>query len=350
MHIKSSEGDNQLKSPDNSSFEKLPEPPQQLLELALSWQMSKVLFALVEFKIPDLLAERKRTKQEIAAVLGLHPLACDRFLHACAALKLLSQAGEYFSNTPLSETFLTSDKQSYLGDQFLNYDRTSYPLWADLTTKLREWYPGKNAHQTPQDEDQGAESMLAQHNLALLAGNALAEAYDFSAHQQMLDLGGGTGAMSISICARHPQLQSTVYDLSPVTQAAELKVTEAGLRERIKLQAGDLRKDELPSGFDVVLLANLLSTTSESTARTLLQRLHDQLPAGGAVLLSGWILENSRTTPLLPVLFCLEDINWEVPDVEHTVSTYVRWLEEAGFHSIQYTPYAAPYSLIRAYR
>ena len=102
----------------------------------------------------------------------------------------------------------------------------------------------------------------------------------------------------------------------------------------VRVETGNFKEDALPAGFDVALLANLLSVSSEETNRALLARIHAALPPGGAVLLSGWILDDARTSPLVPVLFCLEDINWLAPDVERSAATYTRWLEEAGFKNL----------------
>jgi hypothetical protein len=47
------------------------------------------------------------------------------------------------------------------------------------------------------------------------------------------------------------------------------------------------------------------------------------------------------------VLFSLQDINWQAPDVERDVSTYRAWLEEAGFIDVEHLPYCPPTSLLR---
>ncbi|MDQ3256138.1 MAG: acetylserotonin O-methyltransferase [Acidobacteriota bacterium] len=324
----------------------LPQPPVELFDLAIGYQKSKTLFACLEFGIPTLLAQGELSLSDIAHQLRLHPIAADRLLNACTALGLLERVGVEYCNTELSDTFLVQGKPTYLGAQYLNYDRTSYENWSQLTQKLREWRPGETNAQPPQEEDQGSESLSAQHNLAVLVGHALAKAYDFSRHRLLLDLGGGTGAMSIGICGVHHELTSIVYDLPQIGDAARRFIEEAGLSARITVTTGDFKQDELPDGFDVVLLANFLSVSSEETNRQLLKKLYERLPGGGAVILSGWILEDTRTAPLIPLLFCLEDINWQAPDVERSFQTYEEWLAAAGFVNIKHEMYCPPTSMI----
>lgn len=326
----------------------LPRPPLELLELATGYQRSKTLFAAVDFALPTLLARGPLAVEEIATALEIHPLAADRFLNACVAIGLAEREGRTYRNAPLAETYLVRGGAAYLGDLVARYDRTSYFVWTDLATRLRAWTPGETDATPPTDADQGESSLAAQHNLAVLTGRALADAYDFSAHTTMLDLGGGSGGMSIAVCAARPHMRAVVFDLEGPTRLARSLVEEAGLADRVRVETGDFKEDPLPEGFDVALLANLLSVSSEETNRRLLARVFEALPPGGGVILSGWILDDTHTGPLLPVLFCLEDIVWRAPDVERSASTYARWLVDAGFAHVERVAYSPPWSAVVA--
>jgi ubiquinone/menaquinone biosynthesis C-methylase UbiE len=324
----------------------LPLPPSELLDLATGYQRSRALFALVEFEVPSLLAKGPLALETIASTLKLHPIAADRFLNSCVALGLLERIHSEFRNTALADEFLVKGKPSYLGDQIRRYDVTSYPLWSDLAENLRKWRPGATDKSIAVVDEEWREGMRSQHNLALLTGQALARKYDFARHSLMLDLGGGTAAMSIGLCQVHPNLRSIVFDLPEICEVAREYIEEAGMSGRIEVKAGNFKEDKLPGGFDVVLLANLLSVASEETNRLLLRKIYELLPPGGACIISGWMLDDSRTSPLVPVLFCLEDINRGAPDVERTESTYRKWMEEAGFIEIRRSLYCPPTSLM----
>lgn len=330
----------------NHNRQTLPCPPGVLLDLATGYQRSQTFFTLIELAVPTLLADQALTGAQIAAEVHIHPLAADRFLNACAGLGLLERSGDKFANSELSAQFLVKGQPTYLGEHFLRYDRTSYPLWSELAQRLRAWQPGATEGELPEDDDQGQESMRAQHNFALLTGAALGAAYDFAAHHRLLDIGGGTGAMSLGICQQHNKLRAIVYDLPEIVELAQQFIREAALTDRIEVRAGNFKEDALPNDFDVALLANLLSVASEETNRALLRRLYEHLPEDGAVILSGWILDNNRTSPLVAALFCLEDINREAPDVERSVTTYEDWLTAAGFVVTERTTYCPPTMMI----
>lgn len=323
-----------------------PLPPVELMELATGYQRSKTLFVIVELRIPTLLADKTLTIEELARETKLHARACDRLINAGIALDLFTRTDERIGNTETSATYLVEGKPGYLGEQFALYDSTSYPSWNELTERLRGWRPGETDDRTPQDEDQGADSMRAQHNLATLVGARLAVAFEFDQFRHMLDLGGGSAAMSISICTVHENLKATVFDLPEVAKVAREFVRAARLDDRIETRDGNFKEDDLPDGFDIALLANLLSVSSAETNRKLFKCIYDQLPTGGVILLSGWILDDARTSPLIPVLFCLEDINWQVPDVERAAAIYKNWLRDAGFVEVERRMFHEPWSVI----
>jgi SAM-dependent methyltransferase len=323
--------------------------PKALLEIAFGYQRSNTLFTLVELKIPTLLKDKPLKIKTITEKTGIHPLALDRLLNAAVMLGLLEKLdNQTFQNGAIAENFLIEGTDDYLGGQMDFYRENSYENWTKLTEKLREWQPGKGDEQSSDDEDQSADTLPPQHNLALLVGKALGRTFDFSKHRKMLDVGGGTGAMSLGICEVNKDLQAMVWDLAKVLETTEKFVKESKLSDRVTTKSGNFKEDALPTGFDCILLANLLSVASAETNRKFFKQIYDALPAGGVCLISGWILEDTAVAPEAAVLFCLEDIINQVPDVERTESVYRKWLEEAGFKDISGEIYLAPYSYLAA--
>lgn len=332
----------------NATETKRNNSPAELLEIAVGYQKSQTLFTFTELGIADLLSKKSMTAAQLAKKLKIHPLAMERFLNACVAIGLLRKDGDVYANSEMSENFLVCRGANYLGGQMKRYQNRSYPQWQNLTEHLKNWEYGESSDETPESEDQGAEAMTEQHNLALLHGYKLAESFDFSNFTHVLDVGGGTGAMSIALCERLPHLQATVFDLPENVAQAEKMIRRKKLQKRIKCVGGDLTKDALPENFDVALLANLLAVFDADTNKELFKRIYDKLPPQGACLVSGWILDESRTSPDISVLFCLEDICWNAPDVERGFSTYRDWLRDAGFRDIKVKTYYEPTKLISA--
>jgi len=325
------------------------ESPAELLEIAVGYQKSQTLFTLVELEIPKILNKEKLNAADVARRLKIHPLAIERFLNSCVSIGLLDKNDDIFSNSALSENFLVKSNEFYLGGQMQRYQKRSVPQWENLTEHLKNWKYGVSETE-PEEEDQGAEAMCEQHNLALLHGYALAEAFDFSRFSKLLDLGGGTGASSIALCESFPNLNSIVFDLPENAEIAKDFIEKRGLKNKIKTIGGDFKKDELFEDFDAVLLANFMAVADADENKKLLKKIYEKLPSGGVCILSGWIIDDSHLAPQISVLFCLEDICWNAPDVERSEKVYTDWLLEAGFENIKCETYLEPTKMIFGFK
>lgn len=323
---------------------------KELLELMAAYQKSQVLFTFVELGIADLLSAEALPAEKIAAAKDIDSLAMERFLNAAVVTGLLTKNQDVYKTAPLAEKFLVPSGEFYLGGQVTRHRKRSAPAWTKLTESLRAWSYGDEEREMPEDDDQGAEAMTEQHNLALLHGTALAEAFDFSKYKKILDLGGGTAANSIALCRKYPHLQSTVFDLPENAKLAGELVQKSQMWERISVAAGDFKKDALPGDFDLVILANFMAVAEAEANLKLLKKLYEKLPAGGACLISGWILDDTKLAPHLSVLFCLEDVCWNAPDVERSEKIYSGWLEESGFINIECRTYLTPTKMLYGFK
>jgi 3-hydroxy-5-methyl-1-naphthoate 3-O-methyltransferase len=325
------------------------ESPAELLDLAVGFQKSHTLFTFVELEIAKILEKKSLKSSEIARRLKIDKLAMERFLNACVSIGLLVKKKDLFANTKLTENFLIKGTEFYLGGQMQRYQNRSAPQWTNLTKHLKNWKYGETEAQ-PDDEDQGSQAMAEQHNLALLHGFALAEAFDFTKYKKLLDLGGGTGASSIALCKSYPKLDSIVFDLPENTKIADKFIKKEKLQKQIEAIGGDFKKNDLPDDFDAVLLANFMAVADEKDNQLLLEKVYEKLPVGGICILSGWILDRSHFAPQISTLFCLEDICWNAPDVERDEKIYTEWLKKAGFKSIECKTYLEPTKILYGFK
>lgn len=274
----------------------------------------------------------------------------ERFLNACVTIGLLKKQVNKFENDEITENFLLKRNKFYLGGQIERHRKRSYPVWSKLTSRLKEWEYGDHHKSAPKADDQGAEAMAEQHNPALLHGFQLAKAFDFSGYKKILDFGGGTGAISIALCQNYPKLEAVIFDLPENIKVAKKFIEKENLLSRISLVGGDFKKSVLPDDFDVALLANFMAVADAAENKRLLKKLYKRLPADGACILSGWIINDSHLAPQIPILFCLEDICWNAPDVERSEQVYTEWLKEAGFSKIKCQTYLEPTKMLYGFK
>ena len=69
---------------------------------------------------------------------------------------------------------------------------------------------------------------------------------------ELLDIGSGPASYPIAFCERFPNLHAKIFDLPGTLAITERYVREAGMTERIRLIAGDYRKDPIPGDYNVI--------------------------------------------------------------------------------------------------
>ena len=109
-----------------------PQPPPHapLIELTFGTVVSRALYAVTERGVPDLLAEGPATPDELAAKLGVHPIALLQVLRALAAAGLFTHGSDgRFGLTPVSETLVTGHPTA-ARDMVLTFG--SPPFWAAM--------------------------------------------------------------------------------------------------------------------------------------------------------------------------------------------------------------------------
>lgn len=121
----------------------------------------------------------------------------------------------------------------------------------------------------------------------------LAEALDWSRFEQVVDVGGGTGAQLVGLLEALPHLHGTLVDLPVSAPAALERFRTHGLTERCVVLAGDLFKLELPSA-DVFVFRYLLHSFEDDAAANALRQAAQALKPGGSVL----VIESAETAPV----------------------------------------------------
>ena len=123
-------------------------------------------------------------------------------------------------------------------------------------------------------------------------------------------------------------------------------VGRRSLRVRLDLIEGDFFTDPLPEA-DLFALGRILHDWSEDKIRTLLRKVWERLPSGGALLIAEKLLNDNKAGPLpallqsLSMLVCTEG-------KERTLAEYTALLRGAGFTQIEGKVTSAPLDAILA--
>jgi SAM-dependent methyltransferase len=225
------------------------------------------------------------------------------------------------------------------------WDQISYPAWCGLAEAL-----GRGPSHEIFELDDSLQEVASAGIEAIPVGpaRALPEAYDFSPHRRLLDVGGGTGSWSIAVAQQYPHLQATVLELPAVAKVARERVAAAGLTPRIEVVTGDAISGELPADHDVYLPANLIHYWSPEDNHALLRRVRSAAAAGSHLLLADFWTNPAHTDPRHAALMAGEfAVHVRDGDV-YSVDEIHAWLEETGWRFIEHCPLAGPQSLVVA--
>lgn len=166
-------------------------------------------------------------------------------------------------------------------------------------------------------------------------GQVMAERFDFTPYQCVLDVAGGLGGMVISIGQRYPHLRGIVMDMGAVCEIAAEYIQAGGLADRVTTAVADLfagltRRAQMSSRWYI------LHDWSDEKCRIILRHCYEALPRPGVLLVSEKVLNNdfsgdrSALVGDLQMLLCCEPGAKERSDAE-----YRALLEEAGFREIE---------------
>ncbi|HEY5730800.1 MAG TPA: methyltransferase [Anaerolineales bacterium] len=144
--------------------------------------------------------------------------------------------------------------------------------------------------------------------------------------KRMMDVGGGSGAVSILLAQKCPDLRGVVVDFENVCIEGRRIVEENHLSDRITFHGANFLKDDLPKGFDLVLHYDIGVFGEE-----LFRKLWESLNPGGRIVVVFHFSpeENSAPTRYLGWAFrdSLNDPDFGFP----TVPQLQAQLVQAGF-------------------
>jgi SAM-dependent methyltransferase len=195
----------------------------------------------------------------------------------------------------------------------------------------------------------------ARHLTLALVGRArnvapvLAERFPLADARCLLDVGGGSGLYSIAWLERHPALRAIVWDRPEVLKVAREMAEAQGVADRLECHAGDMFRDPVPEGCDVVLFSNVLHDWDVPECRTLVRRCGAVLPPGGLLLVHDVFLYDALDGPLPIALYSAQLFRLSEGRA-YSAAEYRGWLEEVGLKPGAIVPTLAHCAVLSATR
>jgi 2-hydroxy-4-(methylsulfanyl)butanoate S-methyltransferase len=311
---------------------------RDISRIAYGFMASKALFSALNIDLFSRLAESSKTMEMLVGETGIATNRLRTLLAALTAIGLVAREGNTYRNAPASERYLVRGAQAYFGDYYrFQIDRQIYPA----LTQLDAGIAGDTQHLAfdsleglTGDPEEADAFTRAQHAGSMGPAVMLARSFDLAGARHLLDVAGGSGAFSIALCQRNPELRATVLDFPNVIDVAQRFITEAKLERRIDYIRADAINGSWPSGQDVILMSYLLSTVAESSIPLLLRKAWAALRPGGRLLIHDFMLDDDETGPALAALWFLQYLSGRIDGIAFSAGSVAEQLRSHGYESI----------------
>jgi 2-hydroxy-4-(methylsulfanyl)butanoate S-methyltransferase len=309
---------------------------RDISRIAYGFIASKALFAALELDLFSRLLEPK-TIDAVARESGIPAHRVETLLATLTALGLIVRDDDRFHNSPASERYLARSSPASFGEYYrLQINRQLYPAMEHLDARLAG-DPGSLASDMEglmRDPAEAEVFSVAQHAASLGPAIQLTKMLDLHGSRTLLDVAGGSGAFSITLCRRYPQLAATIIDFPNVIQVARRFIAAAGLSERIQLVGGSALDTGWPDNQDVVLVSYLLSAVKEDDIPTLLANAYRSLRPGGLLIVHDFMLDDDEQGPALAAQWFLVNLALQPDSGSFSAATLSVLLVEQGFVSV----------------
>ncbi len=327
--------------------------PEKLMQLGLGFWASKVFLSAVELHVFDALANAPLTAEELTQTLALSERSNRDFLDALVVLGLLTRDNQKYSNGPEAAEYLVSTKPSYIGGFFAMVNSRLYKSWGGLTEALKSGMPQNEAKDTDskelfaklyQDPDRLRLFLGSMTGISRGPAHAIATKFAWKSYKTFADVGTAQGGLATAIAAQHEHLQGIGFDLPEVKLVFEEYVAANGVQQRLKFQAGDFFKDELPK-VDVIVMGHILHDWNLDEKKMLVRKAFNALPSGGAYVVYDTMIDNDRSQNLTGLLMSLNMLIETPGGFDYTMHDCESWLTEAGFKDIKFEPLIGPHTM-----
>ena len=320
--------------------------PDAIMKIAMGFMASKHLFVASEIGLFEGLAKGPSTIVELSKMSEIPPRTLAIVANAMVALGLVERSGDRYSNSDVAATFLAGRPGPDLRANLRFWNRISYPMWQKLEEAVRSGAGQAQFDVFSKEEQQifseGVEFFTAQ------VAAALSTSYDFSHHQRVLDVGGGTGSFLVPVLRRQSTLRGTLFELPGACAVARQRLAKEPEGTRIEIVEGSIFTDSLPKDHDLLILANTVHVLSATHNIELLAKMRAAVSPSARLLLADLWTDPTHSQPPPAAMMSGEFLVVTGEGQAYSEEEADEWLAKTGWRKLQHKPLSGPFSLIVA--
>lgn len=318
-----------------SAKEMPPHDAKRFMGLAYPVLEAQLVYTALELEIFERLS-RPTTAEELAAEKGCHTRNMTLLLNALTSVSYLTKQADTFQNKPETEYFLNPKSEMYIGEHIL--------YWRDMTSleNLSELVKNGPSEITFKDKNgsdffdframgQGVRNSLYTGRVQRFI-SMTKQLFKPEDQLSILDMGGGTGLLSIEMVINFDNAKALVFDQPQVTEMTRQIIEEYGVSSRVKTKDGNFVTDEIGSCYDFIIASGVMDFVGELPAMA--QKLHKALSDSGYLYVSTHGINEEFTAPSAFILGWLSS-HLNGLDILKPDPLIRKALFEAGFEPIQ---------------
>lgn len=306
-------------------METIVEQSRGIRKLWSNFQSSRVLITSNNFRIFDCL-ENPKTAGKVAGEIGTDKRATEILLDALVGLGLLRKQKNRYRNTKAASCFLVSDSPYYQGEIIKHVDGL-WDRWSDLDTIVKTGKPSQRARNHEA-------FILGMHNIAVTKAKEVISGVSLRGVKRVLDLGCGPGTYSMEIAGNGVEV--TLFDLPETIKIARDVVSRSRAdTENIRFMSGDFLREDFGSGYDLILISQIVHMFSEKVNMMLLKKCGMALNENGRVVVHDFLINEARTMPPWSSLFAINMLVSTEGGRTYSPGDIKGWFLKTGFRNIR---------------
>jgi len=320
----------------------MPESPlKRILSLGRAFWDSQVLLTAVNLKIFDNLQDFV-TADKVANSCKLKLRPTVMLLDALSSLKILEKKSDKYRVSQQFVPFLISKSEKNVLS-ILNHYYFMYEDWGQLKEAVKTDKPVDKKEKSP---EQFYEFIRGMDNLTKFYRDRLVKAIDVSGAKKFLDIGSGPATYLREILKANKAITGYILDLPEATKVAKEFLAKEGLQNRVKFIKGDIETTDIGSGYDIILISQVLHSLSPEAVKAAFKKAFSALKTNGRLYIHEFYLNETRTFPEENVVFCLNMLLHSKGGNNFTVSELKKLYKEAGFKNLHVTKFKKPYTVL----
>jgi len=265
-------------------------PENQMMKFILGKWISKPVHVAAKLGIPDILAGKDRSIEDLAEMTKTDSASLYRMMRALSGVGIFTEAKtRVFANTPLSECLMEGRLKSAA---LLFHSTWHDSTWDNLLYSIQTGKPAfEEVYGEPvfdwleKNPDEAKLFHEANSFKAASSHGVIASAYDFKETNTITDVGGGLGSLMIEILKANPHMKGIVAELSENLPGLNEVIKKNELEKRMSAIECDFFK-EIPGGSDVYLFSHVLHDWPDEKCITILKNCRKAMNLEGMLLIA----------------------------------------------------------------